>query len=314
MTIETVSSSTPQQEVKPVETVTEETASAPAAVEAPEQKQSSDSDTEETEEKQEAKDESEDDAESDDEEESKDDAKDKPRRNNGFKKRIAKLTREKAAARAEIEHWKAMALKGAGESPKQEKPEVETKPKASQDGKPDPDSFENHLDYVEALADWKFEQREKAKQEQEQKTRLLSEQERVIKSHTERVKSFAEKIEDFHEALESVDHIHTSPAFEKEIIESEHGPALIYELAKNPEELERLQKLSPTAVARELGRMESRILAKASEEKKPEPKKLTKAPKPITPVSSASSSVAKPLHEMDYEEYKRARAAQMKSR
>lgn len=281
--------------------------SAPEA-KASEQNESTESDTEETE----AKDESED-TEGDEPEESKEAAKDKPKKKGGFQRRIDKLNARYAAAQQESDHWKALALKNkdAGETKGES---VEKKP-ATAEGKPNPDSFETHVEYVEALTDWKTEQKFKEREQRAEKSKLESEQEKFLKSHTERVKSFAEKTEDFADVLSEVDDIPVSPTIQELIITSENGPELMYELAKNRDEYARICKLSPLAAARELGKIESKINAKASDEKQ-EPKKLTKAPKPIDPVGGAKAAVTKSLDDpnLSQAEYEAIRRKQLAAR
>lgn len=305
MTIHVISNAVQPVE-KPIEQNEENAPALDAKV--PEQNEASESETEETEAKK-VEDDSEDESETEKEsEESEDTDNDKPKKKGGFQRRIDKLNARNSAKDAEIEHWKQMALKSAGEP----KPEpVETKPVV--EGKPDPENFETHAEYVEALTDWKIEQREKSAKEQARKVELETEHEKTLKSHTERVKSFADKTEDFNDVLEAVDHIPVSVTVQEIILSSENGPELMYELAKNKDEYARICKLPPIAAARELGKLESRLSPKASEEKKTEePKKITKAPQPIAPVGSKGGGVQKTPESMNQQEYETWRREQRK--
>ena len=299
-------------EVNTTAATAEPTQSAPEAHAPTEQKESSESDTEETEASQGETDESGDSEDHSDE--SKDDAKDKPKKKGGFQRRIDKLNARYSAAQQEVEYWRQLALKqtGAGE-PKKEP--VESKQPAVADGKPNPDHFDTHAEYVEALADWKTEQKLKERDQKLEKTKLEIEQANTLKAHSDRVKSFAEKTDDFADVLESVDDIPVSTAVQEIIISSENGPELMYELAKNRDEYARICKLPPLAAARELGRIESRIASKASESK-PETKKLTKAPKPIGPVGGSKGAVVKSIDDpgLSQAEYEKLRREQMKRR
>lgn len=294
------------------EPVAESKPKAALAEKSAEQKKSPASDTEETE----AKDvEDESSEEESDEEEGKEDEseKEKPRKKGGFQRRIDKLNARYAEERQQREalEQRLAQLEGAGDSKSKK---VETKVEAG--GKPSPDDYESHADYVDALTDWKIDQREKAKVEHEQKSKLQTEQQKLIQDHSARVESFKKKTADFDDVLSEVDEIPVSPAVQELILTSDNGPALMYELAKNPEEFERINKLSPLAAARELGRLESKLSAQASEEKKPEPKKLTKAPKPIDPVGTGKGSVAKSIDDpnLSFSEYERMRREQLKRR
>jgi hypothetical protein len=247
------------------------------------------------------------------EEDSEDSSDDKPRKKGGFQKRIDKLTSRysEEVQRREALEQRLAQLEAGKTAPKAE--QVETK---SVEGKPDPEKFDTHAEYVEALTDWKLEQREKAVQEKQQKEKLFTEQEKIVKSHSERVKSFAEKTEDFQEVIEAVDDVPLSSALQQMIVTSDKGPELMYELAKNREEYERIAKLSPIAAARELGKIEARIESKSSEAK-PEPKKITKAPSPIAPIGGNSAgSIRKSITDPDlpFAEYEQMRRKQMSRR
>src|SRR5206468_5111195 len=101
------------------------------------------------------------------EQETEDQTEAKPKKKGGFQRRIDKLNAAKAAAQQEADYWKRLALeKGAGE-PK--KDQVDSKAPAtaqSNEGKPNPDNFDTHAEYVEALTDWKTEQNFKKRAQQ----------------------------------------------------------------------------------------------------------------------------------------------------
>jgi hypothetical protein len=262
-----------------------------------EQKYPSDSETEETEER-EASEES-------DGDEPKDLELDKPNKKGGFKRRIDKLSAAKAEAQREAEYWKSLALKGAVEKP------IESKPVESKvvEGKPDPESFETHQEYIEAITDWKIETREKAAKEQAKKAETQAKYEARLKSHSERVADFAEKTDDFEEVVNAVDDVPAPNHLIDLILESENSPELMYEIAKNKDEYKRICEMSAIAAAREIGKIESKLASKYSEEKKPEQKKLTSAQKPLEPVGKSSKgSVTKSPEDMTFEEFKRWRS------
>lgn len=241
-------------------------------------------------------------SEDDDPENSEDD---QPKRKNGFKKRIAKLNARISDRERELEYWKSEAIKAKGgkiETP--EDPSV----KAPKDGRPVPDDFETNEEYVEALTDWKTEQKIREHERNQEISRIKAEQERQFRDHLSRVETFKEKVDDFEEALENVSDVPVSSTLSELIVTSENGPELMYELAKDREEFERINKLPPLAAARALGRLESRI--SSSEKQKPEIKKTTKAPPPMTPVGSKVRASTKSPDQMSYREFKAWREAQ----
>jgi hypothetical protein len=228
------------------------------------------------------------------------DVSDKPKKKSGYIRKIDKLTARVNAERERAERAEMLlAQKAAGD--KAPEPKVEAK---IPDGEPQADQFETYQEYVNALTDWKVEQKFKAREEAEKKTALEREQEKLFTSHQERVKSFAEKTKDFQDVMESVDHIPVSVTLQDIILNSDNGPELMYTLAKDPENFERIAKLGPIAAAREIGRIESKINhdAKTSEEPKIT-KQVTNAPKPIAPIGSGTGTVKKSPDEMTLAEY-----------
>jgi hypothetical protein len=113
--------------------------------------------------------------------------------------------------------------------------------------------------------------------------------------------------------MESVNDIDFPPVFSQVILESEVGPQLMYELAKNRDEALRIRELPPIAAARELGKIEARISSKAAATK-PETKQVTSAPKPIAPIGSNSSASRKSLDDpsLSFSDYVRMRREQEK--
>lgn len=214
----------------------------------------------------------------------------------GFQRRIDKLTREKADAARETEYWRQQALRT---SPAETK--VETPVKA--EDKPKVDDFATHAEYVEALTDWKVETRFKAVEAKQNEEKAKTHQQTVQSSFKEKQESFKAATPDFDEVVADAD-IPVSKALIDEVVTHEHGPALQYFLAKNPDEAERLSKLTPLALAREVGRLESRFVTAPS---KPTDK-VTKAPAPPTPVSRSSSTSTKKPEDMPLAEYLAHRA------
>lgn len=295
---------------------------APSAPEAKttEQNPAAESDTAEAEAKEESNEDESKDEDASDEEgdtESKDSEKDRPKKKGGFQRRIDKLNARATAAQAEAEYWKQQALKNAGaDKPKATDEPAKAEPKAAE-GEPNPDEFETHAEYVKAVVKWDREQADKKRDEDARKSQLQTEQERTIKAHVDRVESFKKQTQDFDDVIADVDDVPLSATVQQLLVTSENGPELMYELAKNRAEYERINKLGPLAAARELGKIEAKIASKATTtEIKTEPKKQTKAPNPIQPVGNGKGTVAKSIDDpnLSFAEYERMRREQMKRR
>jgi hypothetical protein len=149
------------------------------------------------------------------------------------------------------------------------------------------EDFEDYESYEAAKEDYlisKAEERAAAKIQQQQM------QQRMIQQHTafqERLSAAVEEDPEIAEYVNDRSLTISNPMLEV-IRESEVAPQLIKYLGQNRKEAQKIYNMSPLAAARELGKLEERMIAKP----KPEVKRVSAAPKPIQPVTlSGSSSV-----------------------
>ncbi len=91
-------------------------------------------------------------------------------------------------------------------------------------------------------------------------------------------------------------------------MDSEKGPELVYHLAKNPAEAERLNAMSVRQMDREIGRLETTLGAKAPPA--PPAARTTNAPPPVKPGSPASSPANTDPSKMTQPEYEAWRKGQ----
>lgn len=171
------------------------------------------------------------------------------RRLKNIERRIGRLTREKHQARAEADFYRQQAAQKPQES-------GEAKPLTSED--------------LEA-AFTEFQQRTESQKKAE---RIQSKLNSVMDSDA-----------DFADALETSDVIFSDQhlqIMQDMVDEGETGIEVLKYIAKTPDEAERLSQLSPTALARELGRLETKVLAL----KKPQ---TSNAPKPIDTLKGSAS-------------------------
>jgi hypothetical protein len=243
------------------------------------------------------------------EEEEEPSEKTKTKKKGGFQRRIEKKNAEIRARDARInELERELASKGAG---KPEPKAADSKPAA--EGKPKLEDYDTHAEYVEALTDWKLEQRDKERAEKEANSKLESEQKEIEAAHLKRVKEFRKKTPDYAEVITGAVEagLSLSPAVDRLLLESDVGPEVLYEMAKDLDEFERINSLGPIAAAREIGKLEAK-LAKSADAPKPEIKKTTKAPKPIEPVAGSGGKVVKSIYDpnLPFSEYERIRKEQ----
>lgn len=177
--------------------------------------------------------------------------------------------------------------------------EAANRPPPESSSKPDPATFQSYDEYVEALADWKSEQRVTAvlKQRDEQRTRDAESAAVEAKAQAwhERQGAFREVTPDY-DAVVGKSSVQVAPHVVDALLDSDSGPDLAYHLAKHPETVKRINALPPLAAARELGRIEASLSTPAAPREKP----ASKAPVPITPArSSAPASVNLATANMD---------------
>lgn len=212
----------------------------------------------------------------------------KPKKKGGFQKRIDKLNSKISLASQEAEYWREKYLKAGNKDEPAAK--VDDKPSTDASGKPNPDKFDTMGEYLEALSDWKVEQKIKQANEKSSAQKAQESYQAKVSEFRTKVNELAKVHEDFVDLVDEVDSkIQMSPAVHDLLLESPVGDKLMYELVKNPKEYERINSLSPLMAAKEIGLIEHR-LSKDSESKKVETKKTSKAPEPINPVGSKSAA------------------------
>jgi plasmid stabilization system protein ParE len=232
----------------------------------------------------------------------------------GWQRRIEKLEREKAELEKKVSEPAKPLAQDAGAA----KPETKTA-----EGRPEKPKLENFDsydkwedakdEYLEKLADWKVDQREKQRSEQAKQAQAQQQQQAVLKTFNERLAAAKARITDFDDVVQGAiaDHdVQVSPAMSEAITESEHGPDVVYYLAKHPDEALRISKLSPLAAAREIGKIEAKVTPEAEPEKTAT--KVSKAPAPVKPVGKTAST-AKTLDDVgdDYQAHKAIRLKQL---
>lgn len=212
----------------------------------------------------------------------------------GVQPRIDELTRARREAEREAAYWKAVA-NGQGEGSAQ---------KAAPE-KPTPDKFDDYGAYVEALTDWKADQvvskrmSERA-QAQQQEVRTTTWNERQAAART--------AMPDYDEVVGSSETPIASHVAEV-ILESDHGPALAYHFARNPEVLTRLNSMSALQAAREVGRIEA-SLASPTTQTAASSVKTTTTPKPASTTASQGRTTTVDPAKMSMDEYRKYRAGQ----
>lgn len=188
---------------------------------------------------------------------------------------------------------------------------------------PQPADFATVAEYTDALVSYRVDQR--LRDEQAKRDREAAEKEQAVRAQEfgKRIAQAKTKYDDFEEVLGSIkgtdlDRVHADVT--EYIQESEAGADLLYHLAKNPDVLDRLRKLSPRRFIAELGKLEAKWEEKSSPAKEQTPtlsevattaRPVSKAPAPIAPLDTAGiAPVAKKPEDMSVQELREYRRQQ----
>ena len=236
------------------------------------------------------------------------DRDDKGRFRNPVQPRIDELTRKVRENEREAAYWRSRAEAAA--APPKEPPK-----------KPTPDQFDDYGAFVEALTDFKAEEKANAVVEAREKAATeRKQQETRVTTWNERVIEARKTIPDY-DAVMAASSVPVSDAVMDELRDSELGPQLAYHLDRNPDVAEKLNAMSPRQAAREIGRLEAKLLSTASASPEPQvdapqtpeppaPKvKTTNAPPPVKPVGQGRST-AVDLAKASMDDYVKTRTAQ----
>jgi hypothetical protein len=137
------------------------------------------------------------------------------------------------------------------------------------------DQFDNVDDYAEALAISKAEQLLADREAKRQQSELLE-------SYHDREEEARGKYDDFEQVAYNPN-LPITTVMAQTIQSSEVGPDLAYYLGTNPKEADRISRLQPFMQAKEIGRIEAKLISS------PPVKKTSTAPSPISPVTAKSN-------------------------
>lgn len=215
--------------------------------------------------------------------------------------RINEITKAKYDAERDAAYWRGIA---EGRTPQaQPVPEqVASEPAA----KPNLADFTDYETYVEALTDWKTSQKiaevvhhQRAATAQE---RQQAEAMELARGWAGKQEAVRKEIPDYDEVMGGADTV-VAPYVTDAILTSDRGPEVAYHLAKNPALAEKLNRLSPLAAAREIGRIEAAL-------EKSSPGTTRTAPPAPAKTSRSSATIPGDPAKMSHEAYRAMRAKQ----
>lgn len=236
-----------------------------------------------------------------------------PETKDAVTKRIGDLTKKWRTAERERDFERARITKLEEELTK-------LKSTVPATAKPKKEDFEDTDAYNEALMDWKLEEKLRVTKEESAKKVEKDEEkaavDEVFQNLDEVMEKGREKYTDFNELVLD-ENLVLTPEMTEVILQSESAIDLFYYLGQNPDESAVIAKMPLSRAAREIGKIEVKVLSEKKEEEeeeevppkkppvKPTPpvKKTTKAPEPITPLK-ADGVVDKDPSQMTPKEYR----------
>jgi hypothetical protein len=242
-----------------------------------------------------------------------DEAKEK-KPNPKLERRFSEITKQREAARDE-----ARREREAREALETRLRELESKvnppaekPQNDLGDEPQPEMFNDMFEYAKALAEYTADKKLLERDNEEKARKAAAEQEAKFSAWADRVNAAKNELPDFDDMVQSSE-VRVSDPVRDAIIESEHGPKILYWLAENTDYAKKLADMSAVSAIREIGKIEARF----DKAKEPEPKAVvgkSKAPAPISPLRGAVNTVdagvdADGNYHGSYQQWKAARQA-----
>lgn len=230
--------------------------------------------------------------------------------------KIKRLASKLTEAERERDEWREKYEKSQSVRGDQPAPEAAPDAFAYPVAKPKAADFQNPQDFVEALTDWKSEEREYRKTRMAEVQQAQDFRRAMVDDHNTRMTEFRAEHEDFDEVIKDVEMpIRNIPetlalrqALAAAIQENEDGPEVLYYFAKNPQAMDPLADMSPAQAITYIGRIAAKLEKTNSA---PQPNALPEKPRPtlIKPVGG-TTKVEADRGSMSFRDYRKARYAE----
>lgn len=232
-------------------------------------------------------------------EEKKDDKK--AEKQQGLNERFSKMAEQRKAAEERAE--KAEAARAAAEKERDEaRAAITPKTEEPKDGPPQRSQYDSDEKYLDALTDYRVQKALAKRDADAAEAQAKRDAEARSERWNKRVAEVKASVTDYEERLASSE-VRISREAGQAIMDSDVGPHLILYFADNPEEADRIGKMSVGGMLKALGKIEAKVEAKLEADKKPaskgdekaqtfEPKaQISKAPAPIEPLKGSGGGV-----------------------
>ena len=127
----------------------------------------------------------------------------------------------------------------------------------------------------------------------------------LLDAHNRRVQATFNSLPDANQLMAAAGRLPIAQKVAEAVIEQDNSDAVVIHLARHPDALAELNRMSPTAAAAKVGRLAAEIEARTREAaaKPKEPKERVRPPDPISTVGSSSSASSVPLDQKPLREY-----------
>ena len=211
-----------------------------------------------------------------------------------LERRFSEITKQREAAREEarLEREQRERLETRV---KELEGRVNPQAQAPQDDvgeEPTPDQFSDMYEYAKALAEYTADKKMAERDQQDLNRKAAAEQEVKFKAWADRVNAAKSNLPDFDDMVQSSD-VRVSDPVRDAIIESEHGPQILYYMAENAEFAKKLGDMSIVSAVREIGKIEARY-ERDAKVSAPDARAVvgkSRAPAPISPLRGALNTV-----------------------
>jgi hypothetical protein len=238
----------------------------------------------------------------------------------GFQRKIERLQAQNEQREQRIRELEAERQRYA--PPPQQPQQQPAGPPKAEDYPNDYEAYNRAVIRYEARQE--IEQELKSRVEAQRQQAEQKAQQEIDQRWHQGVSAMKQQATDFEDTLESVSHIILPPWIEAAIKRDPNGAHLAYELARHPEEFQKIAEIpNPLEGISALGEFRGSIKSQAAAPRGAEAdlrqgarKVASDAPAPIRPVGQSVSGtrVTRSLDELSYQDYKRAREREIKAR
>jgi len=166
-------------------------------------------------------------------------------------------------------------------------------------GPPQLEQFNTMEEYLDALADYKLDQRLAKMDERTQEEREQAAESEYLGTVREKLLQAAEKHDDFHEVVDSIPAEYVTPAMFDAIAESDLGGEISYYLGNHHQEAAKIARMTPVQQVKAIDRIEATLKG---------PKNVSKAPPPMETTGRGRAKTEPDLEKMSVAEYAAYRA------